>query len=130
MKEYKMRRGEHLEDRIPDMKAKIEEYFGEVAGTEEYDGHELYVVEEPDNPVFDRIVAGTAEYSGKKDKLAVHFEERPAEEVIEAGHFDAAEEAVSLKNDFLLEATGRDAKSRRESMKRAVEDDADAPDNV
>ena len=123
MKEYKMRRGEHLEDRIPDMKAKVEEYFGEVTGTEEHNGHELYVVEDPDNPVFDRILAGVAEYSGKKDKLAVHFEERPAEEVIAAGEADAAAEAVSLKNEFLLEATGRDAKSRRESMKRTVEDD-------
>jgi hypothetical protein len=130
MKEYKMRRGEHLEDRIPDMKAKIEEYFGEVTDTEDWEGHELYVVDDPDNPVFERILAGAAEYSGKKDKLAVHFEERPAEEVIAEGNADAAADAVDAKNDFLLEATGRDAKSRRESMKRAVEDDADAPDNV
>ncbi|MEF8779708.1 MAG: DUF5611 family protein [Haloferacaceae archaeon] len=124
MKEYKMRRGEHLEDRVPDLQGKIEEYFGDVDGTDEMDGQELYVVEDPDNPVFDRILAGAAEYSGKKDKLAVHFEERPAEEVIAAGEADAAAEAVSLKNDFLEEVTGRDAKSRRESMKRAVEDDA------
>jgi len=130
MKEYKMRRGEHLEDRIPDMKAKIEEYFGEVTDTEDWKGHELYVVDDPDNPVFERILAGAAEYSGKKDKLAVHFEERPAEDVIAEGNADAAADAVDAKNDFLLEATGRDAKSRRESMKRAVEDDADAPDNV
>ena len=130
MKEYKMRRGEHLDDRIPDMKAKVEEYFGEVTGTEERDGHELYVIEDPDNPVFDRILAGAAEYSGKKDKLAVHFEERPAEEVIAEGEADAAAEAVDLKNDFLLEATGRDAKARRDSMKRQVEDDAETPDGV
>ena len=124
MKEYKMRRGEHLEERVPDLKGKIEEYFGEVAGTDELNGHELFVVEDPDNPVFERIFAGAAEYSGKKDKLAVHFEERPAEDVIAEGQADAAAEAVSLKNDFLEEVTGRDAKSRRESMKRAVEDDA------
>jgi len=130
MKEYKMRRGEHLGDRIPDMKAKIEEYFGEVTDTEDWQGHELYVVDDPDNPVFERILAGAAEYSGKKDKLAVHFEERPAEDVIAEGNADAAADAVDVKNDFLLEATGRDAKSRRESMKRAVEDDADTPDNV
>jgi len=130
MKEYKMRRGEHLEDRIPDMKATVEEYFGEVTGTEEHDGHELYVVEDPDNPVFDEILAGAAEYSGKKDKLAVHFEERPAEEVIAEGHADAAADAVDKKNDFLLEATGRDAKARRDSMKRKVEDDAEKPDGV
>jgi len=130
MKEYKMRRGEHLEDRIPDLKGKIEEYFGTVSGTEEVNGHELFVVEDPDNPVFDRIVAGAAAYSGKKDKLAVHFEERPAEDVIAEGHADAAADAVNKKNEFLLEATGRDAKSRRDSMKRAVEDDADAPDDV
>jgi len=123
MKEYKMRRGEHLDDRVPDLESTIESYFGPVTGTEEVNGHELYVVAEPDNPVFDRIVAGAAEYSSKKDQLAVHFEERPAEEVIAAGEADAAAEAVSLKNEFLLEATGRDAKSRRESMKRTVEDD-------
>jgi len=123
MKEYKMRRGEHLDDRVPDLESTIESYFGPIAGTEEHNGHELFVVEEPENPVFNRILAGAATYSGKKDKLAVHFEERPAEEVIAAGEADAASEAVSLKNEFLLEATGRDAKSRRKSMKRTVEDD-------
>jgi len=123
MKEYKMRRGEHLDDRVPDLESTIESYFGPIAGTEEHNGHELFVVEEPENPVFNRILAGAATYSGKKDKLAVHFEERPAEEVIAAGEADAASEAVSLKNEFLLESTGRDAKSRRKSMKRTVEDD-------
>jgi hypothetical protein len=130
MKQYKMRRGEHLEDRIPDLKATIEDYFGPVTGTEEFNGHELYVIGEPDNPVFDRIIAGAASYSGKKDKLAVDFQERPAEEVIAEGHADAAADAVSKKNEFLLEATGRDAKARRDSLKRAVEDDADKPDSV
>jgi hypothetical protein len=125
MKQYKMRRGETLEENAPDLKATIEEYFGPVTGTDEVDGHELYVVGDPDNPVFERIVAGAAEYSGKKDRLAVHFEEKPAAQVIEEGHADAAEDAVSVKNEFLLEVTGRDAKSRRDSMKRAVEDDPD-----
>jgi len=129
MKEYKMRRGETLDERAPDLEGLIEEYFGSVTGTEDYDGHDLYVVGDPDNPVFDRIVAGAVEYSSKKDKLAVHFEERPAEDVIAEGNADAAAEAVDLKNEFLLEVTGRDAKSRRESMKRAVEDD-ETPDNV
>ena len=124
MKEYKMRRGEHLDDRIPDLKGSIEAYFGPVTGSEEYGGNDLYVVETPDNPVFDRIVAGAATYSGKKDRLAVHFEERPAEDVIAEGNADAAADAVDAKNEFLLEATGRDAKSRRDSLKRAVEDDA------
>ncbi|MFB6154717.1 MAG: DUF5611 family protein [Haloferacaceae archaeon] len=124
MKEYKMRRGETLEERVPDLKGKIEEYFGPVTGTEEVNGHELYVVGEPDNPVFTKIIAGAASYSGKKDKLAVHFEERDAEEVIAEGLADHAADAVSKKNEFLLEVTGRDAKSRRDSMKRAVEDEA------
>lgn len=123
MKEYKMRRGEHLDDRMPDLKGSIEEYFGPVTGTESYDGNDLYVVEEPENPVFDRIVAGASTYSGKKDRLAVHFEERPAEAVIAEGNADAAADAVDAKNEFLLEATGRDAKSRRDSLKRAVEDE-------
>jgi hypothetical protein len=125
MKEYKMRRGETLDENAPDLKGTIEGYFGTVTGTEEVDGHELYVVEDPDNPVFERIVAGAAEYSGKKDRLAVHFEERDAADVIAAGNADAAEDAVDAKNDFLLEVTGRDAKSRRDSMKRSVEDDPD-----
>jgi hypothetical protein len=130
MEEYKMRRGEYLEERVPDMEATIEEYFGPITDTEEYEGSELYVVEEPDNPVFKRIVAGTLSYSGKKDKLAVHFEERDLEELMEMDAVDAAGDANTAKNDFLLECTGRDAKARRESMKRAVEDDAETPDNV
>jgi len=129
MREYKMRRGEYLEDRIEDMEATVEEYFGPITGTETYKDSELYLVEEPDNPVFSKITVGTVEYGSKKDKLALELEERPAEEVIEEGHFDAAEEAVSLKNNFLEEATGRDAKARRDSMKRSVEDD-EVPDNV
>jgi hypothetical protein len=124
MREYKMGRGEYLEERIPDLKGTIAEYFGSVSGTETIKGHELYIVEDPDNPVFDRVAAGAAQYEGKKDRLAVSFEERPTEEVIDAGQTEAAGEALSLKNEFLKEATGRDAKSRRESMKRDVEDDA------
>jgi hypothetical protein len=124
MKEYKMRRGETLEENVPDMEATVEEYFGEITGTEEYEGNDLYVVGDPDNPVFERIVVGAMKYSGKKDKLAVHFEERDAADVIAEGNADAAQEAVDAKNDFLLEATGRDAKARRDSMKRAVEDEA------
>ena len=125
-----MRRGEYLEERVPDLKGTVEEYFGPVTGTEEFQGVEMYVVEDPDNPVFERILVGTSSYGSKKDKLAVHFEERDAEEVIAAGEADAAAEAVDLKNDFLLEATGRDAKSRRDSMKRTVEKSEDVPDDV
>jgi hypothetical protein len=128
MREYKMRRGEYLEERVEDMEAYIEDYFGPITDTESYKDGELYVVENPDNAVFSRVTAGTVEYSGKKNKLALDIEERPAEEVIAEGHVDEAEEAVSLKNDFLEEATGRDAKARRDSMKRDVEDDV--PDNV
>jgi hypothetical protein len=129
MREYKMRRGEHLEDRVEDMEAFIEDYFGPITDTEPYKDGELQIVEEPDNPVFSRVTAGKVEYSNKKDKVALDIEERPAEEVIAEGHFDAAEEAVSLKNNFLEEATGRDAKARRDSMKRDVEDD-EVPDDV
>ena len=73
--------------------------------------------------MFERVVVGAVKYSGKKDRLAVNFEEAdPAE--LSPEDLEAAGEAVSAKNEFLLEATGRDAKSRRESMKRSVEDDA------
>jgi len=124
MKEYKMRRGEYLEERIPDLEGTIEEYFGPISATEAYEGSDLHVVEEPENPVFERIVAGAVEYGSKKDTIAVEFHER---DVADLGpeELEAAEEAVSLKNEFLLEATGRDAKSRRESLKRQVEDDPD-----
>jgi hypothetical protein len=129
MREYKMRRGEYLDDRIEDMEATIEEYFGPISGTEEYRDGELYIVEDPDNAVFQRVTVGPVEYSSKKSKIALDIEERPAEEVIASGDVEAAEEAVNLKNDFLEEATGRDAKARRESMKRDVEDD-EVPDDV
>jgi len=130
MREYKMRRGEYLEERIEDMEATVEDYFGTVTGTEEYNGSDLLVVGDPENPVFERIVVGAVEYGSKKDKLAVEFTERPAEEVIAEGNADAAADAVDAKNDFLLEATGRDAKSRRDSMKRSVEDSPDEADEV
>jgi hypothetical protein len=123
MKEYKMRRGEYLEERIPDLEATIVEYFGPVTDTTEYKGSDLFVVGEPDNPVFERIVAGAVTYDGKKDRLGVEFEERDPTE-LGPSELEAAEKAVSLKNEFLLEATGRDAKSRRDSIKRAVEDEA------
>lgn len=123
-----MRRGEYLEERIPDMEATIEDYFGPITGHQEYKNSELYVIAEPSNPVFERIVAGAVQYSGKKDKLAVDFVERDPSE-LGPEELEAAEEALSAKNEFLLEATGRDAKSRRESMKRDVEDD-ETPDNV
>ena len=123
MKEYKMRRGETLEERIPDIATTVHSYFGEISGTVTYNGSDLHLVGEPKNPVFERIVAGAVEYSSKKDTLAVEFVERDPTE-LSADELEAAENAVSLKNEFLQEATGRDAKSRRESMKRAVEDEA------
>jgi hypothetical protein len=129
MEEYKMRRGEYLEERVPDLKGTIEEYFGPVTGTQEFKGSDLYVVGEPKNPVFERVVAGAVAYSGKKDKLAVDFVERDLQDLMETGDVDAAGDANSAKNEFLLECTGRDAKSRRESMKRSVEDD-ETPDGV
>ncbi|ELY61396.1 hypothetical protein C491_01022 [Natronococcus amylolyticus DSM 10524] len=124
MKEYKMRRGEYLEERVPDMEATVVDYFGPITDTQEFKGSDLYVIAEPDNPVFEKIVVGTVEYSGKKDKLAVEFHERDPTE-LGPDELEAAGEAVDAKNDFLLEATGRDAKSRRDSMKRTVEDDPD-----
>ncbi|RQH03273.1 DUF5611 family protein [Natrarchaeobius oligotrophus] len=124
MKEYKMRRGEYLEERIPDMESTIEDYFGPITDTTEFKGSDLYVIGEPDNPVFEKIVVGAVEYSGKKDKLAVQFYERDPTE-LGPDELEAAGDAVDAKNDFLLEATGRDAKARRDSMKRSVEDDPD-----
>lgn len=130
MEEYKMRRGEYLDERIPDLKATIEDYFGPVTGTQEFNGSDLYVIGEPSNPVFEKVIVGAVNYSGKKDKLAVDFQERDLEDLMETGDVDKAGDANAAKNEFLLEATGRDAKSRRESMKRSVEDDAETPDDV
>jgi hypothetical protein len=161
MREYKMGRGEYLDERIKSIEFDEEEHeyeyitdvdvddvegleeiddiedvadlvelcFGAITDSETYSGSELLVVEEPRNPVFERVTAGAVEYSSKKNKLALDIEERPAEEVIAEGQFNAAEEAVSAKNEFLRAGTGRDAKARRESMKRDVEDD-ETPDSV
>lgn len=123
MRYYKMRRGEYLEERVPDLRGKVEEYFGEADGTDERDGVEMYVVE--DTMVFDRVEAGTEERSSAKDRLAVHFEEKDIPTLQEEGLLDKAGDAREAKNDFLEEVTGRDAKSRRESMKRDVEPDED-----
>jgi hypothetical protein len=123
MRYYKMRRGEYIEERVPDMRAKVEEYFGEITGTDERDGVEMYVVE--DTMVFDRVEAGVDERANSKDRLAVHFEEKDVSTLQEEGLLDKAEDARVAKNDFLEEVTGRDAKSRRESMKREVEPDDD-----
>lgn len=128
MKEYKMRRGEYLEDRIPDLRASIEDYFGPISGTVELDGHEVYEVADPDNPVFERVLIGAGKYENKKDTLVVEFTERDPTE-LSTDELEAAGEAVDRKNEFLLEATGRDAKSRRDSMKRSVED-SETPDDI
>jgi len=129
MREYKMGRGEYIEERVDDLVETIESYFGQVTGTATREGHELHHVEDPDNPVFDSVTAGVGEYGSKKDTLVVDFEERNAEAVIADGDAEAAADAVAAKNAFLKEVTGRDAKSRRDSMKRAVEDD-ETPDDV
>lgn len=124
MEEYKMRRGEYLEERIPDLESTVQEYFGEITDTQEYNDSELFVIENPENPVFERIVVGAVTYGSKKDTLAVNFEERELEDLMETGDVDTAGDANAAKNEFLLEATGRDAKARRDSMKRDVEDEA------
>ena len=123
-----MRRGEYLEERIPDLESTVEEFFGPISGTEEYNGSDLFVVSEPSNPVFERVVVGAVSYGGKKDTLAVDFQECDPT-TLSPDELEAAGEAVAKKNEFLLEATGRDAKSRRKSMKRSVEDD-EAPEGV
>ncbi len=129
MREYKMGRGKYLDERVEDLAGLVEEYFGPVTGTEQYNDSELYVVGSPDNAVFSQVTVGGVEYASKKDTLALDIEERPAEEVIASGDVAAAEEAVDLKNEFLKEVTGRDAKARRDSMKRDVEDE-ETPENV
>lgn len=119
-----MGRGEYLEERLPELEDAIETHFGEISRTDEYKGNDLHIVEDPENPVFERVEVGKVEYSGQKDKLAVDITERNLEEVLSEGHTDAAGAAVETKNSFLETATGRDAKSRRDSLKRQVEDDA------
>jgi len=127
MKEYKMRRGEYLEERMPDLEAEIEEFFG--AATARSSRAATSTSSRTRNP--SSTASSPARSSTrKKDKLAVDFVERPAEDVIAEGNADAAADAVDAKNDFLYDATGRDAKSRRDSMKRSVEDDAEKPDNA
>lgn len=119
-----MGRGEYLEENAPDLKALIEDYFGEVAGIEERDGVEMFVVR--DTMVFDKVMIGVEENENKKNRLAVHFEEKDVDTLQEEGLLNEASQAMDAKNEFLEEVTGRDAKARRDSMKREVEDaDAD-----
>ncbi|XGI83603.1 DUF5611 family protein [Halorutilales archaeon Cl-col2-1] len=122
MRTYKMRRGEYLKERVPDMKAKVEEYFGEVDRRDEIDGVEMYIVD--DVLVFDHVGVGVIEHSSKKDELAVDFKEKDVQTLQEEGRLDLASEAMEKKNEFLEEVTGRDAKARRDSMKRSVEDES------
>ncbi|MCX2818015.1 MAG: hypothetical protein ACI9QA_000013 [Methanobacteriota archaeon] len=123
MRYYKMRRGEYIDERVPDMREKVEEYFGGIGGTDDRDGVEMYVVK--DTMVFDRVEVGVDERSNAKDRLAVHFEEKDVSTLQEEGLLDEAGPAREAKNSFLKDVTGRDAKSRRESMKRDVEPDED-----
>lgn len=123
MRYYKMGRGEYLEENAPNMEAKVEDYFGPVTGTETRDGMEMLVVE--DTMVFSKVLVGVEENPNKKDRLAVHFEEKDVQTLQEEGLLDEAGRAMEAKNEFLEEVTGRDAKARRDSMKREVEDAED-----
>jgi hypothetical protein len=124
MRYYKMGRGNYFDDLDEDLETITERYWGEIDGTRERDGTEMYVVE--DTMVFDEVLVGREYNDGKKDRLAVHFEEKDVATLQEEGKLDAADDAMDAKNAFLEEVTGRDAKARRDSLKREVEDaDAD-----
>ena len=123
MKYYKMRRGEHLQDRVDDLEALVEDYFGDITGRKQKDGVDMHRVE--DSMVFEEVLVGVEENSNKKDRLAVHFKEKPVSQLADEGKLDLAGDAREAKNDFLEEVTGRDAKARRDSMKRDVEDSDD-----
>ncbi len=70
--------------------------FGEVTDTEDYEGNDLLVVDDPDNPVFDRVVAGRVEYGRRKVKLELlsmsDHRRRHADRNV-----DAAEDAVGSR---------------------------------
>ena len=120
MKEYEIKRGATLEERIVDLKGEIEEYFGPINGTENREGQELYVVKNPVNPIFKKVSIGAGKYPGKKDTLIVDFEEDKDSiaEIIADGNIELAADAVTAKNEFLLKATGKDSKARRKAAKR------------
>ena len=118
MKEYEIKRGATLEERIVDLKGAVEEYFGPIEGTEKQEDQELYVVKNPANPIFKKVSIGAGKYPGKKDTLIVDFEECPIAEIIADGNIELAADAVTVKNEFLLKATGKDSKARRKAMKR------------
>ena len=128
MRRYKMGRGNYFDDLDEDLATITERYWGDIDGTREEDGVELFVVE--DTMVFDEVLVGRERNEGKKDRLVVHFEEKDVATLQEEGLLDAADDAMDAKNRFLEEVTGRDAKARRDSMKRDVEDDPDADVDV
>ena len=70
------------------------------------------------NPIFKKVSIGAGKYPGKKDTLIVDFEECPIAEIIADGNIELAADAVTVKNEFLLKATGKDSKARRKAMKR------------
>jgi len=118
MKEYEIKRGKTLEERMPNLKGMVEEYFGPITGTCDYEGQELYHIENPRNPVFKTVSIGAGKYPGKKDTLIVDFEEHHMKDIVEAGNIELTADAVTSKNKFLLGATGKDSKARRKAMKR------------
>ncbi len=118
MREYEIKRGATLEERVVDLKKEVEGYFGPIDGTENREGQELYVVKNPVNPIFKKVSIGAGKYPGKKDTLIVDFEECPIAEIIADGNIELAADAVTVKNKFLLKATGKDSKARRKAMKR------------
>jgi hypothetical protein len=128
MRRYKMGRGNYFDDLDEDLATITERYWGDIDGTREEDGVEMFVVE--DTMVFDEVLVGREHNDGKKDRLVVHFEEKDVATLQEEGLLDAADDAMDAKNRFLEEVTGRDAKARRDSMKRDVEDDPDADVDV
>lgn len=116
---YKMARGESLDSRVESLQNALMEFFDGESVEERHcvvDGQEatLFVVDAGAIGL-NRVAAGRVEYPSKKSRLAVGFDQTPPDAIDD---FDAVQDTLMQKNDFLETVTGRTAEQRKEAMKR------------
>ena len=122
---YTFAPGESYEERIDDLESLLAEHYTfDTAAhqTAEIDGVTVrFTTIEPANAGLELLHVGPVEYPNKKTALAVAFQEVDPSDVPPEDASDLRE-AIQKKNTFLEAATGRDADSRRDAMKRRTKD--------
>lgn len=122
---YKMGQGEYLD--MDNVKSAFTDAFGDISRTEtvvltDEDGEsrtvEFLFVDDVEPTGLDAIAIGEIKYDSKKNRLAVIFSETNISDIDDPSK---AREAITAKNRFLEQATGRSVKNRRQSMKSSVQ---------